>query len=646
MSSNSDKTDTASEPTAAQPKSEEPVPREPETQAHTAEEPVPEETTPEKAETVPEAIQGEPETEERVPEKPAPEESEPEKTAPEELEAKKPEFSEPVSEVPVSEVPVPEVPVSEEPVSEEPVSEEPVSEEPVSEEPALKEPELREIEFSASELEEPDLSLLNTNNSSEPATTTEPAEDAIENAVEEKEKITRAIKSFINGEKDNAPSATTKQTSAGKQFHDRRDVIKALTTLQTTHKPRYIPGETQIKTDDFKHALLNSMAKMGNTSMSKSLNAIDGRTIDFVEMLFGAFLRDENISVALKSLLLELQIPLIKVAMLDTMFFQNNHHPARNTLDTIAHLGIGIEDAENTLFKTMQLIVEQLQNTFEQNLNSFHTALTALSRLTAIEKAKTGQQEEVTQKAIFKEHARQVVLNELQRHTYKKIIQKELKPLILRQWSAIMFQRFIKYGKESSQWNEIITLLKHIIYSVQPINSSEQWVLLNNDSDILISDIEAQLRTTRLSPGSIDASLTALREIHARLIETSEFFQESPDYSLAEKSLDEMMLESEVAMPEAGDPPHIQISRLPRDVKQGVWFEIYNGENKALRRVKLSVILFDEAKLVFVDRLGNKVIEKMADEFVEELNKEQSKIIADHSIFNHALGQVINSIIR
>jgi len=468
-----------------------------------------------------------------------------------------------------------------------------------------------------------------------------------ENPVHDREKIARVIKNFINGEGEEGKAATTAQTNAGKQFHDRRDVIKALTNLQTSYKPKYVPDETQIRTEDFKHALLNSMAKMGNTSMSMSLNAIDGRTIDFVEMLFSAFLRDDNISVAMKSLLLELQIPLIKVAMLDPQFFQNDKHPARNVLDTLAHVGIGIEDNENTLFKTMQLIVEQLQNTFDQNLSSFNTALTALNRLMAIEKDKTGQQEEETQKAIFKEHARQIVLTELQKHTYKKVIQKDLKPLILKQWSALMFQRYIKYGKESSQWNEIVTLLKHLIYSLQPIKSQEQWTLLNNESYILINDIEAQLNTTKLSPGSIDASITALRKIHERLIKTSEFFQEEPDYNLADKSIDEMILESTEEMPEEDvEPPHIQISRLPRDVKQGVWFEIYNGEDKALRRVKLSVIIFDEAKLVFVDRHGNKVIEKYASDFVNELNLNKSRIISDHSIFNHALGQVIGSILR
>jgi hypothetical protein len=390
------------------------------------------------------------------------------------------------------------------------------------------------------------------------------------------------------------------------------------------------------------------MAKMGNTSISKSLNAIDGRTVDFVEMLFGAFLRDTNISPAIKSLLLELQIPLIKVAMLDAQFFQNNKHTARNVLDTMAHLGIGIEDQENTLFKTMQLIVQQLQTTFEQNLTSFSTALTALNRLKSIEEDKTGKQEEETQKAIFKEHARQVILNELQKHTYKRVIQKELKPLILKQWSTVMYQRFLKHGKDSSEWNEIITLLKHMIYSVQPITTTVQWMLLNADSDNLIEEIQTLLQSTRLSPGSIDASMSALREIHSYLLENSEFYQEAPEYSAPDISLDEVMAESIEEMPEenTGEPPHAQIARLPGDVKQGVWFEIYNGDNRALRRVKLSVILFDEAKLIFVDRHGNKVIEKLANEFVEELKASKSRIIADHSIFNHALGQVINSILR
>ena len=87
-----------------------------------------------------------------------------------------------------------------------------------------------------------------------------------------------------------------------------------------------------------------------------------------------------------------------------------------------------------------------------------------------------------------------------------------------------------------------------------------------------------------------------------------------------------------------------KINQLPSMVHPGVWFEIYNGEDKAVRRLKLSVILTGIAKLVFVDRKGIKVIEKDAADFATELTSEKSRFIADHSTFEHALGQVIHSI--
>jgi hypothetical protein len=87
-----------------------------------------------------------------------------------------------------------------------------------------------------------------------------------------------------------------------------------------------------------------------------------------------------------------------------------------------------------------------------------------------------------------------------------------------------------------------------------------------------------------------------------------------------------------------------KLGQLPSMVHPGVWFEIYNGDDKAVRRLKLSVILTGIAKLVFVDRKGIKVIEKDAADFAAELTSEKSRFIADHSTFEHALGQVIHCI--
>jgi len=58
----------------------------------------------------------------------------------------------------------------------------------------------------------------------------------------------------------------------------------------------------------------------------------------------------------------------------------------------------------------------------------------------------------------------------------------------------------------------------------------------------------------------------------------------------------------------------------------------------------MSTVLTEAAKIIFVDRKGVKVIEKDVDDFAEELNQNLSRILADHSTFDHALGKVIGSI--
>lgn len=483
-------------------------------------------------------------------------------------------------------------------------------------------------------------------NISSPGTPTDPtaAPDALN-----QEYASKVIKNFINSDASgDKPAGAGAPATAGKNFHDRRDIIKALTSLQATYKPDYVAGQkVNINTDDFKHAVLNSMAKLSSTVNTKSLNAIDGRTIDFIEMLYAEFLRDDNMSDAIKTLLLQLQVTLIKVALLDSQFFHSNRHPARMVLDTIAHLGIGIEDKDNTLYKTINLIIEQLQSSFDQNTTSFNTALTALSRLTSIEKKKFDSTESETQQEFLKEHARHVILTELKRYTKNKTIPPSINSLILKNWSNLMLMKYLQYGTESNEWKECIEILKQLVSSVQPVTNKIRLLMLKNSSAELINSIKNDLYNTKQDRASIDTVLETLAAIHKEILDSANAVKidtetteshattETPidDHAEAQKSADEKIRISKE-----------QIAMLPKEVRIGAWFEVFNGTDHAIRRLKLSMIMFDDAKLVFVDRVGNRVLEKQATELLDELMTNKSRVIADHSIFNHALGNVINSL--
>ena len=448
------------------------------------------------------------------------------------------------------------------------------------------------------------------------------------------------INDFINGSNSGSDSNRIRP-KASKHTLPRSDVIDALSKIQPVYKSEYIVGQkTNINTDKFKSALLNSIATINPSANTRSVNQIDGHTIDFVEMIFGAFLRDKNISSAIKALLLKLQIPVIKIAMLDTKFFYNHKHPARNVLDEIAHIGIGIDDAEAPVLKTIELISDQLLNSFDKNIISFHTALKALNRLRLIEQGKQDDNEKQTKKNILKEHARQSVLTSLQYHIGVTNLPKALQPLILKQWSTLMFHRFIRFGKDSTQWAECTDILNEILTGIRKAKTHADLLKIKNSQPNLHHEVEALLHETKLNKEHIHNAVNTLKlNIKRNIIISEEHLKTvSIDNEHAPQKLPVNAEEQEL------NKAKNKISQLPMSVKSGTWFEVYTGENKAIRRLKLSVIIMDTAKLVFVDRMGIKVIEKDADEFSKEIENDRSRFLADHSIFNHALSNVIMSL--
>lgn len=463
--------------------------------------------------------------------------------------------------------------------------------------------------------------------------------------VQDSEYISKVIKDFIT----NKENQTSSRPASRNNYFNRQDVIKALTGIQLSYKPEYVPGQkVNINTEGFKYALMNSMAKLNNSAVPRSMNQIDGRTIDFVEMIFGAFLRDKNISDAIKSLLLTLQIPVVKTSLLDNNFFYDIKHHARNVLDTVAHIGIGIEDSNDTVYKTMELIIEQLLRSFDQNTISFRTALASLKRLTDIEQKKQKQNEQQTKQQILHEHARQIVLTELQFHTMSCKIPKSVQPLILNHWSTLMFHCYIKFGNNSEQWNEATDLLNLMIQTLKPVSSKEEWISLQNLYMGIVNTVKELLSETRQNKEKVYMAVNNLKNTYIKILTDSEYFEETDTPENLNTTLDSIPVSDVDKVPSPIDvkieSAKKKIENLPEYVKPGAWFEIFIGDDRPVRRLKLSVIIKEDARLVFVDRLGIKVLDKDAEEFTHELATDKSHLLDDHSVFDHALSQVINSI--
>ncbi|MGH8771260.1 MAG: DUF1631 family protein, partial [Burkholderiales bacterium] len=85
----------------------------------------------------------------------------------------------------------------------------------------------------------------------------------------------------------------------------------------------------------------NVIRDLREAGFGAGLPQMDAMTLDIVAMLFDYILDDKDIPTAMKALIARLQIPVLKVAMLDKKFFAKKSHPARRLLDQLAYAAIG-----------------------------------------------------------------------------------------------------------------------------------------------------------------------------------------------------------------------------------------------------------------------------------------------------------------
>ena len=442
------------------------------------------------------------------------------------------------------------------------------------------------------------------------------------------------------------------------QYYDRRDVVKALSSLQNRVSQCHTAA-SHSSAADFKRQLMADMSTRSGGAVTKQVSQVDEKTIDLIEMLFEAIIDDASISGVMTNLLLRMQTPVIKVAMLDQAFFSSPSHPARSVLNLTAQLGKGINQKDDPLYVQLETIVDEILTEFDVDIISFQQAVDQLNILINSEQEKTEIIEKQTQRTVLQEHARQVVLEELQYRIRIHEMPRLVHSLVLKHWSTLMFHRYIREGKNSESWNQAVTILSQLLLCLQAPANQQQWHALKSRQLGLIDSIRLALYATRQNRLEIDTAIDHLVHAFKQVLDKHDFSNDidnndaSPDAAAIDfydtAAFDKLpAIDAEsprlTPMEEAAELARDKVALLPAEVRPGVWFEIYNGEDSPPRRLKLSVIIMEDAELVFVDRLGVREMTKDAALFADELSQDKSRFIADHSIFDHALSHVISSL--
>lgn len=425
------------------------------------------------------------------------------------------------------------------------------------------------------------------------------------------------------------------------------NLIHSISALQTQSND--IPDVSDLD------AVKSWAAKQAQTVTQQFKGSDKSDTIALVSMLFEYFFEDGQLLPEMKHLLARMQIPIIKLAILDNGFFENNQHPARLLLNKMARAASSwqqTDELENDLLRVgMETIVARLNDEFEDDTQLFDSLLVSFDSLKSDydeQRAQRLQNVIKHEEHALKEHESldriSVFLNVLLDDVD---LPESIEELIRNDWRRLM-QFILDRQGESQNWRNSGRIVKELVWSLQPFAYTEQTERFNTIVPKMLSGFEDGLRAIGLAPEQRQSLLNIIEDTHQRLMmNTLEPSQaRSNRQSTIESHLDSAEQIIQGPIPLLVDEPTIEST--PADLNfylaaidnlnEGQWFELQTLE--AIQRIQLSMIVSDGAKYVFTDNQGNKCLERSAIGLALAMRNNQIQALDDDSLVDRTLKSV------
>lgn len=412
---------------------------------------------------------------------------------------------------------------------------------------------------------------------------------------------------------------------------DSRDLVSALHELQseaTVETPVSMTEVQQLQAEMLVN--LGRHLDMGSSEApAKRLNQIDQDVIDVIGMLFDFILDDGNVPDTMKALLGRLQIPMLKVAVLDRSFFGNKQHPARRLLNTLARAAMAwVDDGDRSgksLFGRIESAVMRVLSDFSDDVGLFADIYDEFSNF--VEREARGAEvaeERINQVTRGQEQLliarRRVaeVLNEF------RIAQPDM-PMpvvnILREgWHDVMLLAFLREGEQSATWQHAYSAVEELIWSVLPKTEvADRQHLLKTIPDLL-KKLRDGLNNISFDQHRAGQLFKELQTCHIAALR-------GESDSIGPESLEEVIPEVLATEPE---PEIIEDEHYARAgaLEVGEWLE-WQTDARVWVRGKLSWRSEVSSTCVFVNRKGMKVAEMTRNDIAILFRSDQARPLQD-----------------
>lgn len=372
-----------------------------------------------------------------------------------------------------------------------------------------------------------------------------------------------------------------------------------------------------------------------------AINAQNMYTIDMVGMLFEYILSDENLPDSVKTLLSHLHTPFLKLAFMDTRFFEDKEHKARMLLDSLAEAGSNWVDHDGTaqydMYNEIKRVVQRAVKDFKSDINFFAELLMEFNLLkkrvahmhslrerNSIEK-KQGQERHEQAKVL----ARQEIKKRIEGRRVPSSIISLLSP-----WFTYLTFIYLREGTESEQWTKALKVIDNLLMYCSIKQVKQDTSRLSEGFDKIIDYINTCLTEIAYNPTKAEGIIAELNELKQNILDKKAI---KTTVTPAESKPSSDSVEAS----DTATPDEEKVMNYIKLIEPGTWIE--HGDQY---RFKVTGYNANIGKYVLVDQSSQQVLMITRLEFARDILSGQKKIVdgSAKTLFERALVRIHNNL--
>ncbi len=287
--------------------------------------------------------------------------------------------------------------------------------------------------------------------------------------------LMNALQQMINASA--AAGGTVSETQARAR---QTEVLGNLTALQHGNAPAGGGGAPMIDPALVGAGNTNVLRELKAANVTEGMGQVDVVMFDVVSMMFDFILDDDNVPDPMKALIGRLQIPMLKVALIDKAFFSKKSHPARKLLNTLSEAALGWNETHDdgaAYYNKVESFVRKVLEEFEESIEVFGVVHEQLEAFLADQKEVAEESSKTSADALENrerlDQARHRAHEVITRSFHGKPVPDVVQKFFHNRWKELLVFCHFDEGEDSQGWRDAVETMQQIVWSLTPIKSPE-----------------------------------------------------------------------------------------------------------------------------------------------------------------------------